>query len=100
MSQLHLPVFKSPLEAITPYSSAGTVEPGDINREIDEFMNEPVFKHYEESTNLQLFFDLFFVANLASFNDKQEINSQVSLGIYVGFFCILWFTWCKSQIPN
>jgi len=45
-------------------------------------MNEPVFKHYEESTNLQLFFDLFFVANLASFNDKQEINSQVCKSIH------------------
>ncbi|KAH7379975.1 bacterial low temperature requirement A protein-domain-containing protein [Cadophora sp. MPI-SDFR-AT-0126] len=98
MSQLHLPIFKSPLEAITPYSSTDKVEPGEINREIDEFMNEPVFKHYEESTNLQLFFDLFFVANLASFNDKHEVNSQASLGTYVGFFCVLWFTWCQVTL--
>jgi Bacterial low temperature requirement A protein (LtrA) len=77
----------------------------------------PQFQHYEETSNLQLFFDLFFVANLSSFTNAHEINNVQStllraavvvgcarltllaaLSSYIGFFCILWFTWCQVTL--
>lgn len=39
-------------------------------------MEEPTFIHHAETTNIQLFFDLFFVANLSSFNEVHDINSS------------------------
>ncbi|KAI9738088.1 MAG: hypothetical protein M1818_005516 [Claussenomyces sp. TS43310] len=56
------------------------------------------FQHRQESSNIQLFFDLFFVANLNTFTTSHEINSLEKLGSYIGFFCILWFTWCQCTL--
>lgn len=39
----------------------------------------PQFQHYEETSNIQLFFDLFFVANLTSFTNAHEVNSTSSM---------------------
>ena len=58
----------------------------------------PHFVKHEESTNIELFYDLFFVANLTSFSDVHEVNSSKSLRSYIGFFCILWFTWCQTSL--
>lgn len=46
----------------------------------------PEFKRYEDATNLELFYDLFFVANLATFTDSHEINEVAALKAYTGFF--------------
>lgn len=35
---------------------------------------EPVLHHAHESSTIQLFYDLFFVANLTTFTAKREIN--------------------------
>lgn len=46
----------------------------------DETLFEnPQFEHYEATSNIQLFFDLFFVANLSSFTVVHEINSKESM---------------------
>lgn len=55
----------------------------------------PQFQHHNEATAIELFYDLFFVANLTTFTGLHEINDPVSLKAYIGFFCILWFTWCQ-----
>jgi len=34
----------------------------------------PEFRRYEEATNIELFYDLFFVANLTTFTDAHDIN--------------------------
>ncbi|KAL1963317.1 hypothetical protein VTN77DRAFT_8438 [Rasamsonia byssochlamydoides] len=44
------------------------------------------------------FFDLFFVANLTSFTNAHEINSLSKLSSYVGFFSVLWLTWCQVTL--
>ena len=41
--------------------------------------DNPQFQHYEETSNIQLFFDLFFVANLTSFTNVHEVNSLSSM---------------------
>ncbi|KAH6668806.1 bacterial low temperature requirement A protein-domain-containing protein [Halenospora varia] len=58
----------------------------------------PEFHRHEEATNIELFFDLFFVANLAGFSNVHEINDKGSLTSYIGFFCVLWFTWCQVSL--
>ncbi|KAJ5052123.1 uncharacterized protein L3040_001882 [Drepanopeziza brunnea f. sp. 'multigermtubi'] len=58
----------------------------------------PEFKRYEEATNIELFYDLFFVANLTTFTDVHEINAIAALKAYAGFFCILWFLWVQVSL--
>ncbi|KAI9054768.1 hypothetical protein LZ554_001917 [Drepanopeziza brunnea f. sp. 'monogermtubi'] len=58
----------------------------------------PEFKRYEEATNIELFYDLFFVANLTTFTDVHEINAITALKAYAGFFCILWFLWVQVSL--
>lgn len=58
----------------------------------------PQFVRHEESTTIELFYDLFFVANLTTFTYVHEINSRKALTSYIGFFCVLWFTWCQTSL--
>jgi hypothetical protein len=60
--------------------------------------DEPVFREHHESSTVELFFDLFFVANLASFTANHEIVDANSLKNYVGFFTLLWFTWLQYSL--
>ena len=71
----------------------------DTNEVDDALLSElPAFERHEESTAIELFYDLFFVANLTTFSNIHEINSTKTLTSYVGFFCILWFTWCITSL--
>jgi hypothetical protein len=71
----------------------------DINDiDIDVLYELPAFERHEESTAIELFYDLFFVANLTTFSSIHEINDANTLKSYIGFFCILWFTWCLTSL--
>lgn len=72
----------------------------DFNEGVDDGLLDelPAFERHEESTAIELFYDLFFVANLTTFSNIHEINSPKTLTSYVGFFCILWFTWCITSL--
>ncbi|CAF9926688.1 MAG: hypothetical protein GOMPHAMPRED_004214 [Gomphillus americanus] len=54
---------------------------------------EPPLKRSHESSVIQLFYDLFFVANLTTFTGVHEVNDPDTLKSYIGFFALLWFTW-------
>ena len=70
-----------------------------MDRLEDAHMREtPEFKRYEDATNIELFYDLFFVANLTTFTDVHEINAIPALKAYAGFFCILWFLWLQVSL--
>jgi len=58
----------------------------------------PEFLRYQETTNIELFYDLFFVANLTTFTDVTDINGVAALKSYAGFFCILWFLWVQVSL--
>ncbi|KAK4500927.1 hypothetical protein PRZ48_009119 [Zasmidium cellare] len=66
--------------------------PGDVENET------PQFRRFQQSTNIELFYDLFFVANLTVFTYEHEVNDGESLKQYVGFFCIIWFTWYQVSL--
>jgi hypothetical protein len=52
---------------------------------------EKVFSQRHEADTIELFFDLFFVANLATFTTYHSILDLGSLAAYIGFFgmCML-----------
>lgn len=63
-----------------------------------ELRETPEFQRYQETTNIELFYDLFFVANLTTFTDVLDINGIDALKSYAGFFCILWFLWIQVSL--
>lgn len=77
------------------------------------------FHRHEEATTSELFYDLFFVANLTTFTSLLEINDHkcmsyfptfpltifmltpfLALSAYIGFFCVLWFTWYQVSLHD
>jgi hypothetical protein len=51
------------------------------------------FSPRHEASILELFFDLFFVANLATFTQYHAITSMYNFWSYIAFFFVLWTTW-------
>jgi low temperature requirement protein LtrA len=51
------------------------------------------FSERHEASTLELFFDLFFVANLATFTQYHAIIDRDTFWSYIAFFVILWMTW-------
>jgi hypothetical protein len=58
----------------------------------------PPFKHHHESSTVELFYDLFFVANLATFTANHEIVDADTLKNYIWVFTIPWFTWLETSL--
>ncbi|CAN9221974.1 unnamed protein product [Alternaria sp. RS040] len=58
----------------------------------------PEFQRHAEATTQELFFDLFFVANLTTFTSLKEINDSASLTAYIGFFALLWMIWYSNSL--
>ncbi|KZF26046.1 hypothetical protein L228DRAFT_257543 [Xylona heveae TC161] len=56
------------------------------------------FRRHEDATNIELFFDLFFVANLTTFSSVHEINDRESLFSFMGFIAIIWATWLQIAL--
>ncbi|RAL13567.1 uncharacterized protein BO97DRAFT_388012 [Aspergillus homomorphus CBS 101889] len=70
-----------------------------IESPIDEKDGDPphLYRH-SDATPIELFFDLFFVANLSTFTATHEINNVEALGAYVGFLGVVWFTWLQVTL--
>jgi len=56
----------------------------------------PIFQKHDEASSIQLFYDLYFVANLSSCTINHKIDNSNTLVSYVGFFTLLWFTWFST----
>ena len=54
----------------------------------------------QQSNNLELFFDLFFIANLSTFTSTHSIVDKNTLVAYIGLFAILWFTWFQITLHD
>lgn len=63
-----------------------------------EVHDSPAFHRHAEATTAELFYDLFFVANLTTFTSNLEINDRDSLTAYIGFFALLWLTWYQVSL--
>lgn len=49
---------------------------------------------------MELCFDLFFVANLATFTAYHTVTDVNALLAYVGFFAVLWSTWFQITLHD
>lgn len=52
----------------------------------------------EEAHPLELFYDLFFVANLTTITSVHYMTDRQSVVSYILFFIILWFTWLQTTL--
>ncbi|KAH7116745.1 hypothetical protein B0J11DRAFT_100205 [Dendryphion nanum] len=59
-----------------------------------------VFSQRHEANSVELFFDLFFVANLATFTTYHSVTDTTALIAYVGFFGILWSSWFQVTLHD
>jgi hypothetical protein len=91
VSRRHIPWTASPLDkgAMSTSGQEGLPAEGKLNTnervlQFDEghehhhhhhLDNVPVFKPHREASTIELFYDLFFVANLTVFTKNHEINS-------------------------
>lgn len=53
----------------------------------------PKFEKHHNSTNLELFYDLWFVANLEVFTSVHEVSDRASMASYGGYLSMLYVTW-------
>ncbi|RAR14115.1 hypothetical protein DDE83_002533 [Stemphylium lycopersici] len=52
-----------------------------------------IYKEHTEASTIELFYDLFFVANLAYFTAVHQHTDAESLINYLKLFTLMWFTW-------
>ncbi|QSZ36968.1 hypothetical protein DSL72_009060 [Monilinia vaccinii-corymbosi] len=99
--------ISGPIETARKPSYSGFIADPKDEKKVDQFavddaeeemFETPEFRRYKETTNVELFYDLFFVANLTTFNDVHEVNEVDALKSYAGFFCILWFLWLQVSL--
>lgn len=92
-----VPLFKSPLRQDYESLAQDESQEGHFPARRNETWLLPTERRQVNSNNkaasTELFYDLFFVANLTVFTYVHEINDLATLSQHVGFFCILWFTW-------
>ncbi|KAJ5528102.1 hypothetical protein N7513_012261 [Penicillium frequentans] len=81
-----------------PYSAHNNSPLSWIVSPINKSGAEPRLYRRSDTTSIELFFDLFFVANLSTFTATHEINNLNALGSYVGFLGVIWFTWLQVTL--
>ncbi|KAI9934602.1 hypothetical protein MW887_000218 [Aspergillus wentii] len=70
-----------------------------IESPVDEKDGDPPHLYcHADATPIELFFDLFFVADLSTFTATHEINNVEALWAYVGFLGVIWFTWLQVTL--
>ncbi|KAK6079917.1 hypothetical protein SCUP515_03758 [Seiridium cupressi] len=58
----------------------------------------PEFCKNEAATTFELFYDLWFVANLSVFSSVHEITTEGSLLSFIGYYVLLWTTWLITTL--
>jgi low temperature requirement protein LtrA len=64
---------------------------GEMVEHADQF--ELRYHEREDARNIELFFDLFFVAIFSTFTKNHEINSNEALSSYAVYFGVIWASW-------
>ncbi|KAH8701051.1 nineteen complex-related protein 2-domain-containing protein [Talaromyces proteolyticus] len=58
----------------------------------------PRLRQRSDASPIELFYDVFLVANLATFSATHEITDIKAVWSYVGFVGIIWFTWLQVTL--
>jgi hypothetical protein len=59
----------------------------------EKSLDRPEFRKNEAATNFELFYDLWFVANLNVFGGVHEISDEDTLLSFICYIILLWTTW-------
>ncbi|KAK1750424.1 hypothetical protein QBC47DRAFT_310091 [Echria macrotheca] len=96
-----LPLIVSPLVEKTQSQSLERVDerqPAEPNltdlgfREGPNY-DGPEFERHREATAIEVFYDLFFAANLTVFSESQDITNMEKVTTFIAYFSLLWFNW-------
>ncbi|KAM0282008.1 hypothetical protein ACHAQH_003214 [Verticillium albo-atrum] len=88
--------IKSPLNVEVDSKDAVDIDDNDKTA-----TNEVLHLSVRENANtIELFSDLFFIANLETFTDSHSVNNINTLVAYVSFFSIIWFTWFQITLHD
>ncbi|EME87753.1 uncharacterized protein MYCFIDRAFT_75593 [Pseudocercospora fijiensis CIRAD86] len=102
MSEKSLPLIprKNHLGHETSHSTEPTIPECDENADAAQnpLRQSPHVLLVKETTPAELFYDLFFVANLAAFTYVHSVTDGRTLEQYICFFCVLWFTWFQVTL--
>ncbi|KAH5578404.1 hypothetical protein HBI24_163160 [Parastagonospora nodorum] len=60
--------------------------------------NVIIYKRHHEASSIELFYDLFFVANLAYFTAMHQHTDAQALIDYLKLFTLIWFTWLSTTL--
>jgi len=69
---------------------------GELVEHADE--KELRYHEHEDARNIELFFDLFFVAIFSTFTKNHEINSNEALSSYAVYFGVIWASWLQISL--
>jgi low temperature requirement protein LtrA len=69
---------------------------GDLVEHADD--KELRYHEHEDARNIELFFDLFFVAIFSTFTKNHEINSSEALSSYAVYFGVIWASWLQISL--
>ncbi|XXG98874.1 hypothetical protein Hte_005204 [Hypoxylon texense] len=58
----------------------------------------PEFFKNEAATNFELFYDLWFVANLNVFTSIHDISDLAQFNSFIGYMVLLWTTWLLTTL--
>ncbi|KAH9903928.1 hypothetical protein F4778DRAFT_733253 [Xylariomycetidae sp. FL2044] len=58
----------------------------------------PVFEKTESASNFELFYDLWFVANLNVFTSIHDISNLEQFNSFLGYMFLLWTTWLLTTL--
>jgi len=65
--------------------------------DLTQFAIEPP-EEEKSASWMELFYDLFFVANLSIFTHAHQILDMNGMLIYIGWFAVLWWSWCSQTM--
>jgi low temperature requirement protein LtrA len=96
-----LPLLRSPIVPGKNRSPASTFRREPTAPDLEDFGYRdgpasgevPEFERHQEATAIEVFYDLFFAANLTVFSEGQNITSPDKLATFVVYFSLLWFNW-------
>jgi hypothetical protein len=71
----HAPVAPHPPLKHADSSDGSDDEHPEKGQEFDPHDHEPVLRYHHESPTIQLFYDLFFVANITTFTSQHEVSN-------------------------
>ncbi|KAI0172162.1 bacterial low temperature requirement A protein-domain-containing protein [Hypoxylon sp. FL1284] len=70
----------------------------DFDLDKEQSHDAPEFSKNEAATNFELFYDLWFVANLNVFTGIHDVSDLAQFNSFIGFMVLLWTTWLLTTL--